>query len=147
VTPDINILVAASRSDHAHHAVARAWLLEALASGETGRPLRLLPMVLAGFLRLVTNPKIFVEPTPIKDAISFIDALIALQSVGLSGDSGSNDEWPVLRALCLAKNLTANAIPDAWLAATVTQLGEHLVTFDKDFKKLLTRSQVTVLTT
>jgi uncharacterized protein len=35
VTPDINILVAASRSDHAQHAVARAWLLEALAPGET----------------------------------------------------------------------------------------------------------------
>jgi uncharacterized protein len=57
VTPDINILIAASRSDHAHHAVARAWLLETLALGETGRPLRLLPMVLAGFLRLVTFDK------------------------------------------------------------------------------------------
>jgi uncharacterized protein len=144
VTPDINILVAASRSDHAQHAIARAWLLDALAPGETGRPLRLLPMVIAGFLRLVTNPKIFVQPTPIADAISFIDALLAVQGVELS-DSGG--EWPTLRALCIAKNLTANAIPDAWLAACVTQLSEHLVTFDKDFKKLLTRSQVTVLTT
>jgi uncharacterized protein len=144
VTPDINVLVAASRSDHAQHAVARAWLLEALTLGETGRPLRVLPLVLAGFLRLVTNPKIFVQPTPIADAISFIDALLAVQGVELSDSSG---EWPVLRALCLAKNLTANAIPDAWLAASVTHLGEHLVTFDKGFKKLLTRSQVTVLTT
>lgn len=41
--------------------------------------------------------------------------------------------------------MTANAIPDAWLAAAVIQFSEHLVTFDADFKKLLKRTQVTVL--
>ena len=54
-------------------------------------------------------------------------------------------EWPILRQLCVEKNLTANDIPDAWLAAAVIQLGEHLVTFDTDFKRLLKRAQVTVL--
>ena len=49
------------------------------------------------------------------------------------------------RQLCTEKKLTANSIPDAWLAAAVIQLGEHLVTFDSDFKKLLGRTQVTVL--
>lgn len=43
------------------------------------------------------------------------------------------------------KKLTANDIPDAWLAAAVIHLGENLVTFDADFKKLLGRTQVTVL--
>ncbi len=51
----------------------------------------------------------------------------------------------MLRQLCIDKNLTANDIPDAWLAVAVIQLGEHLVTFDADFKKLLRRAQVTVL--
>lgn len=54
-------------------------------------------------------------------------------------------EWPLLRQLCTDKKLAANDIPDAWLAAIVVQLGEHLVTFDADFKKLLTRTQVTIL--
>jgi hypothetical protein len=54
-------------------------------------------------------------------------------------------EWPMLRQLCIAKKLAANDIPDAWLAAAVIRLGEHLVTFDTDFKKLLSRTQVTVL--
>lgn len=54
-------------------------------------------------------------------------------------------EWPTFRQLCIEKRLAANAIPDAWLAAAVIQLGEHLVTFDADFKKLLKRTQVTVL--
>ncbi len=33
----------------------------------------------------------------------------------------------------------------AWLAAAVIQLGEHLFAFDRGFKKLLKRTQFTVL--
>ena len=54
-------------------------------------------------------------------------------------------EWPLLRQLCLDKKLKANDLPDAWLAAAVLHLGEHLVTFDADFRKLLRRERVTVL--
>ena len=142
MTPDVNILVAASRSDHAHYMVAHEWLGDALLQAQTGRPLRLLPTVISGFLRLVTNRKVFKQPTPTDDAIAFIDAMLAMPGVDLAA---SGAEWPVLRVLCLEKNLIANAIPDAWIAAAVVQLGDHLVTFDKDFKKLLTRSQVTLL--
>ena len=60
--------------------------------------------------------------------------------------SGDGMYSPILRRLCVDKKLAANDIPDAWLAAAVVELGEHLVTFDTDFKKLLKRTQVTVLT-
>jgi hypothetical protein len=53
MTPDVNVLVAASRADHPHHGVARIWLEGALYSAETGAVLTLMPMVLANFLRLV----------------------------------------------------------------------------------------------
>ena len=142
MTPDVNILVAALRDDHPHHLIARAWLLDALGQVGTGRPFRLLPMVLAGFLRLVTNPKIFLQPTPTQDAFEFVDALLKVPGVELPG---CGTEWPTLRSLCLEKNLSANVTPDAWIAAAVIQLGEHLVTFDKGFRRLLTRSQLSVL--
>ena len=99
-------------------------------------------MVVVSFLRLVTNSRIFVYPTPLEDAMGFLDALIAVPGVEMPA---LGTEWPMLRQLCLERKLTANAIPDAWLAAAVIQLGEHLVTFDADFKKLLRRTQVTVL--
>ena len=38
-------------------------------------------MVAAGFLRLVTNVKVFPDPSPIKDALAFIDALLAVPGV------------------------------------------------------------------
>jgi toxin-antitoxin system PIN domain toxin len=142
MTPDVNVLIAASRSDHPHHKTAYTWLEEAIAACANGASLKLMPMVAASFLRLVTNPKIFVHPTPTKDAVEFLDALVAVPGTEVPALGA---EWPLFRELCVEKKLTANAIPDAWLAAAVSQLGEHLVTFDADLKKLLRRTQVTVL--
>ena len=142
MTPDVNILVAASRGDHPHHKIAYACIDEAVAACADGASLKLMPMVVASFLRLVTNAKIFVHPTPVEDAVGFVDALLSVPGVEMP-ELGV--EWPMLRQLCITKKLAANDIPDAWLAAAIVQLGEHLVTFDSDFKKLLGRTQVTVL--
>jgi toxin-antitoxin system PIN domain toxin len=144
MTPDVNVLVAASRSDHPHHAVARAWLEDAVTASGSGAAFTLMPMVLASFLRLVTSPKVFQSATPIDDAVAFVDALLASPGVQLAQ---LGPEWPLLRQLCLDKQLSSNEVPDAWLSAAVVQTGEHLVSFDRDFRKLLGRNQWTLLTT
>ena len=144
MTPDVNLLVAASRADHPYHKVAYASLNEAVAACADGASLKLMPMVVASFLRLVTNAKIFIQPTPVQDAVAFLDALSAIPGVEMTA---VGVEWPMFRQLCVEKNQMANDIPDAWLAAAVIQFGEHLVTFDADFKKLLRRTQLTVLST
>jgi uncharacterized protein len=144
MTPDVNVLVAAFRADHAHHRTARDWLQAAIDATASGGRFTVFPMVIASFLRLTTNPRIFSAPTPIDAAIAFADAVVAIPGAEL-GMLGA--EWPVLRQLCLDGQLRANALPDAWLAAAVVQHGEHLATFDSDFKKLLRRSQLTVLQT
>lgn len=142
MTPDVNVLVAAARSDHPHHAVARGWLEETLAGADTGTTCTLMPMVIASFLRLVTSPKIFKRPTPIDEAIGFVDAVLLLPGVQLAE---LGPEWKRLRQLCLDKQLSGNDLPDAWLVAAVAQRGEHLVSFDRDFRKLLGRTQFTLL--
>jgi uncharacterized protein len=142
VIPDVNILLAGARPDHAHHAVAKAWWLIALQDATTEQPIRLLPVVVSGFLRVVTHPKIFSVPSTIEEATIHIDALLALPNVDLINTQPS---WRTFKKLCVEKSLTGNAIPDVWIAATAVQLSEHVVSFDKDFKKLLARSQVTIL--
>lgn len=142
MTPDVNVLVAASRTDHPHHAVARDWLEKAIAASGAGAVLTLMPMVLASFLRLVTSPKIFQQPTPIEHAVAFIDALVASPGVQVAP---LGREWSKLRQICLDKQLAGNDVPDAWLSAAVAHLGEHLVSFDRDFRKLLPRGQFTLL--
>lgn len=142
MTPDVNVLVAAFRSDHPHHAVARPWLEEAVVAVSSGATLTVMPMVVASFLRLVTSPRIFQAPTPIEQAVGFVDALLAVPGVQLA-EQGA--EWPRLRQLCLDKQLSGNLLPDAWLAAAVVHIGEHLVSFDRDFRKLIGRTHFTLL--
>lgn len=142
MTPDVNVLVAASRNDHPHHAVARAWLEQALADAPRGTALKLQPMVVASFLRLVTHPRVFIQPTPMPEALRFVDALSSAPGVERA-ELGA--EWAALRKLCADKALAANDVPDAWLAAAVIHQGEHLVSFDADFKRLLSRAQFTRL--
>ena len=151
MTPDINILVAAQRPQHSHHLLARSWLSQArrssLAYAESGRttesPLRLITVVMASYLRLVTNAKVVVGPTPTNSAIEFLDVLLATPGITVLE---STSVWPRLRQLSLDLSLTANAIPDALIAATVLQANEVLVTFDKDFLKLLPAKNLLLLT-
>lgn len=142
MTPDVNVLVAASRSDHPHHGVARHWLEKSISAARAGASFTLMPMVLASFLQLVTSPKIFRQATPVEDAVAFVDALLAAPGVQLAT---LGPEWSQLRELCLAKQLSGNDLPDAWLSAAVVHLGEHLVSFDRDFRRLLGRGQFTLL--
>jgi predicted nucleic acid-binding protein len=74
--------------------------------------------------------------------VAFVDALLASPGVQLAP---LGPEWSKLRQLCLDKQLSGNDLPDAWLSAAVVHLGEHLVSFDRDFRKLLARSQFTLL--
>src|SRR5438067_693668 len=145
MTPDVNMLVAAFRSDHPHHGLARHWLGNARNSCAEGTAtLALLPVVVAGFLRLVTNARVFVRPDSIEDAVAFIDALLGSPGVELrAGDA----EWPLLRNKLLALGLHGNLVTDAWIAAATEALSEHLVTFDRDFKRLLPPRDLTLLET
>lgn len=142
MTPDVNVLVAASRSDHPHHRKALAWLKGALESCESGGTVEILPMVAAGFLRLVTNPKVFPNSTPIAKAVVFLKMILQTPGAEMPRLGG---EWQAFEKLCLENNLNGNQIPDAWIAATVRSSGYHLVTFDRDFAGLLSKSEYTLL--
>lgn len=143
MTPDVNVLVAAYRSDHPHHATARTWLIEAREACARGSAtLRLLPMVLVGFLRVVTNRRIYLAPDPIDDAMAFIESLVETPGVEISCPQS---EWPLLREKLLNHRLAGNLVTDAWIASSVQLLGEHLVTFDRDFRMLLPARDLSLL--
>lgn len=141
--PDVNVIVAAFRADHVHHHAARVWLAEARRNCAEGiETLVLVPIVVSGFLRLVTNRKVFPEPDSIEEAVAFIDAMLESPGVELRV---STDDWPLLRAKLLTLRLVANMVTDASLASMVQALSEHLVTFDGDFRKLLPARDLSLL--
>lgn len=100
-------------------------------------------MVATGFVRLATHPKVFVSPTPPAACLEFIDSLLAHGAEMIQIGA----EWPIFERLCRELDLTANAVPDAWIASAVIARGEHLVTFDRGFRRLLRPSQLTLLDT
>lgn len=142
MTPDVNVLVAASRSDHPHHAPAIAWVEASLTACAGGRMFAILPMVAAGFLRVVTHPKVFVQPTPMAAARAFLRAILNSPGVEMTRLGA---EWPLLERLCEQRDLAGNEIPDAWIAAAVQKNDDQLVSFDKGFRRLLKASQFTLL--
>ena len=72
-------------------------------------------------------------------ALAFLDAMLNLPGVRLLPMEG---EWSRMRQLCLDHQLASNQIPDAWIAAAVLRHQQVLVTFDRDFKRLLPRQQL-----
>ncbi|HEY2257087.1 MAG TPA: VapC toxin family PIN domain ribonuclease, partial [Variovorax sp.] len=80
--------------------------------------------------------------TPMSEALRFIESLLEASGVE---QPVLGPEWPELRALCIEKALSANDVPDAWLAAAAIHQGEHVVSFDADFRHLLSRAQFTRL--
>jgi toxin-antitoxin system PIN domain toxin len=143
MTPDVNVLLAAFRTDHPHHSVALNWLRSAITATTSGRSLVLLPMVVSGFIRLATHAKVFRSPAPTAAAVAFIDSLVASPGVEIA-ELGR--EWPAFRRSLLAQAARGNDVPDAWIAAAVQTLGENLITFDRDFSRVLGRGEWTLLT-
>lgn len=70
--PDVNVLVYAHREDAPQHALCLQWL-EAVVNGNESYALS--ELVLSGFLRVVTHPKVFTRPSPLADALEFTKQL------------------------------------------------------------------------
>lgn len=141
--PDVNLLLAASRSDHPQFAPASAWLDAALSASADGEGIDLLPVVAAGVLRLATHPRIFREPTPAAAVFAFLDMLLSHPGVRVSAIGTA--EWVACRSLCEQRGLAGNDVSDALIAACVITSGARLVTFDRGFVRLLPKRQLRIL--
>lgn len=127
---DVNILVYAFRADARHHDLWRPWLDEARRDAE---PLGLLTSVATGFVRVATHPKVFAQPTPVDEALAFVETLKASPSV-MSVDPGPRF-WTLFEQLCRLHDVRGNRVPDAAIAATVLEQRATLVTTDRGFTR------------
>jgi len=69
--PDVNILVYAHREEAREHRRYAEWLKECATGAE---PFALSEPVLHGFVRVVTNPRIFDPPSTCERAFRFLNA-------------------------------------------------------------------------
>ena len=127
---DVNVLVYAHRPESPRHPEVLDWLEAARRSDE---PLGLTDLALSGFVRIVTNPRIFRDPTPIEVAMTFVDDLVA-SPAALRLAPGPR-HWSVFRRLCVSLGLRGGLVTDAYLAAIAMENGATLITTDRDFAR------------
>jgi uncharacterized protein len=128
--PDVNILVYAHRTEEPAHAAYRTWLEELVNGPE---PFALTPLTVVGFVRVVTNRKIFPVPTPIAGALGVIDDLA--QQANCRWITPGANHWQEVARLCRATSASGKLVADAAHAALAISGGCSLVTRDADFAK------------
>lgn len=128
--PDVNILVNAYRPEGGHHALCHQWLSAALVGAET---VGLLDLVCSGFVRIVTNHRIFSTPASIEQALSFVDLLVKTDATELLSPDPS--WWEHFSSLCRNADASGNLITDAHIAAATKTVKGRIVTLDKDFRR------------
>jgi toxin-antitoxin system PIN domain toxin len=130
VLPDVNVLVYAHREDTVHHAACHRWL-ESVLNGDAAYGVS--GIVLSGFVRVVTHPKVFTKPTGIADALAFAEQ-VREQPNCVPVDPGPH-HWEIFRRLCTESGAKGNLVPDAYLAALAIESGCEWVTTDRDYSR------------
>ena len=129
---DVNLWVYAFRADSPLHEAARNELEE---SAQAGDSFLFCPHVAASFLRLVTNPRIFVHPSALEEAWAFVDVLEArAHAIRVEVDLMT---FGIFKHLTLVSRTLANEIPPD-IAQRVGQAIRHDATFvtaDRRFER------------
>ncbi|MCF6335041.1 MAG: type II toxin-antitoxin system VapC family toxin [Spirochaetales bacterium] len=127
---DVNILLYAHREDSPNHSKIIGFIEKSV---QGNKSFGFSSLVLSGFLRVVTHPKVFNPPSEIETALSFIESIINFtNSVEITPGSR---HWKIFTDLCRKSGAKGNLIPDAYFAAIAMEYGCIWVTTDRDFSR------------
>ena len=127
---DVNLLVYAVFTDSLRHDVAREWLDATLGGTEA---VALPWAVLAGFIRISTNPRVMTNPLTINEAIADLDEWLTLPVVRVIGPTRGH--WEEFARMLRGADAKGNLVSDAHLAALAVEHGCTLASTDDDFRK------------
>ncbi len=127
---DVNVLVCAHRADTPDHLAYLTWL-EDVINSDQGYGVS--ELVLSGFIRIVTHPRIFNLPSKLEEALLFVDQLRSQPNCFIIRPSDRH--WGIFVGLCAAAGANGNLIPDAYLAALAIDSGSEWITTDRDYSR------------
>jgi toxin-antitoxin system PIN domain toxin len=127
---DVNLLVYAWDRRNAQHATAIRWLDGKLSeSARVGLPWE----CLLGFMRVVTNPRIYERPATVSTAWAQVEHWLTARSAFVPVPGNGHQE--ILGRLLARLGGGAKLIPDAHLAALAIEHGLELCSTDGDFAR------------
>lgn len=127
---DVNILLYAYDRVSPHHKKAREWIERVFSQEPSiGIPWQ----TIAGFLRIITNPRLPGDRFSLSEAIDVVEQWLAQPNVRTL--SPGDNHWNILREFALKGQARGPLIPDAQLAALTMEYGGVLHTADRDFAR------------
>ncbi len=127
---DVNVLVYAFRKDTSHHIPFRNWLGGVINSPA---PYAIHDLVLSGFLRVTTHPKIFKNPSRLDEAIAFADVVRGQPNCHRL--TCGPRHWDIFIDLCRRSDARGNLVADAFLAALAIESGCEWISADHDYSR------------
>ena len=128
--PDVNVLVYAFDTSSPQHEVCRNWLTTTANAGE---PFGLANIILSGYIRVATHPRILNKPASVPAAVAFCDTLLSRPNC-VSVNPGPT-HFNLFIGLCQAIDAHGNHVTDAYLAALAIEHNCEFVTADKGFAR------------
>jgi toxin-antitoxin system PIN domain toxin len=130
ILSDVNVLVYAYRESAVDHLRFREWLDGVVAAPE---PYGVADIVLSGFLRVITHPRIFDPPASLEQALGFCEFLRNHPNAVLV-NPGPN-HWKIFTDLCVRARTIGGLVSDAYLAALAIESDCEVITTDRDFAR------------
>jgi toxin-antitoxin system PIN domain toxin len=130
IIPDINLLVYAYNTEDPSHSRAKIWW-EGLLNGTD--PVGLPWVTISGFLRLITHPRVLVDPMSVPHATDHVRAWLEQPSV-LIIEPGKKFSG-IFLGLLDESGTAANLTTDGYLAALAIEHQAELHSNDMDFTR------------
>jgi len=127
---DVNVLIYAHREESPEHEAYAAFVRN-LAGGASAFGLS--DAVLSGFVRIVTNPGIFRNPTPVSLALEFCESLRRRPQAVVLRPGERN--WEIFNQLCRSLPAKGKLVADAWHAALAIEHDCEWISTDADYAR------------
>jgi len=127
---DLNVLLYAVNSDAAQHERAREWWEKAVNDEET---VGLAWVVLLGFLRVSSNPRVLPRPLAPEAACAKVDTWLSLENIRVVRET--DNHWQTQKPLLRESGSAGNLTTDAHLAALALTHDAAIVSCDTDFAR------------
>ena len=130
IVPDINLLLYAYNDGAQQHESARLWWEGSVNGDESvGIPW----IVLTGFVRLITNPRVLSSPATPAEAIGYVQDW--LQYPHIIPLNPGDEHLTLLRRILEAVGTGANLVTDAHIAALAMENQAEVHSNDSDFAR------------
>jgi toxin-antitoxin system PIN domain toxin len=113
---DVNVIVYAHGEDAPDHRAYLGWRTGAV---DSEAPYAVSELVLSGFVRVVTHPRVFSTPTPMKDALAFAETLRGQPNCVRIAPGPRH--WEIFARPCRTAGVRGNLVPDAYAALATSR--------------------------